>query len=801
MDQLPHLDAIDEILSRYQGTNSAGSGAPSSEICPYVGDSRDLNARDVVTEEYEDSHASFDETGARVGMSRSRKIQTPYGMAETNVGVQMSAGPQGVSVESRSCATISGPNGQMMIMSARFPMRRYGMGSHGLNPLSALLGIGTGSGQMPIFSLMHPSYTGSGTGYPVSDRYAFQESSGNFHHGHTDQNFMYGASGGGPFADRFEKSAKKYDGPIITEVPQDEPQSIPVNMNPVKDSAKPYIVHEVEGWGDDMTETASLNTNSNPSHSKSGKKNKNANIMKHSTSVDDNIYQDKAEKFFVHDPTMDTAETGYNSLPFDLGVEEQEVIHSDKEQKVVSDNSREKKEISIQSLYDPCERASESMSTETAVKFEGYTTQDFEEMKNVEEFTSPVRTCVNAEFLVKSRNLEDEIDLNKTDMLEVSDAATGKARVLGAIGGAVECIKQNEEFIKTPQAKEESNVLEHKNRIHHCSTSSVEVDVWDHPNEKVESVKIGNTEVCQEKVSACAEKPRNGRNDQNKVEKNDSIPVVEDRNKLLTAIHGLEQNIEQHTYEWKHNENIEKEISTFEGDTYPSTASVAGDKGEVEPISEVRHDSIKFAMKTEKGKTPTVISDRQVVEQNDEDNKETRNSAAEDFGKLITNVDDENSKGETRHKQNEIQDRDSAEKSELSEKHAGSVDRSTALLNKEAFRSASPELGDKGNLLSRTSRENSMVEETEPFESLSSVAANSTVEYMVDHNSITEVHTHSTEDRSVFKENVVQEHGRKSLRVCMDFGLGQLLPPETPLNSTYDNFLCYLDVLLNHKKM
>lgn len=805
MDRLPHLDAIDEILSRYQCTNSAGGGAPSSEICPYVGDSRGSNARDVDTEEYEDSHASFDETGAHVGMSRSKRIQTPYGMAETNVGVQMSVGPQGVSVESRSCATVPGPNGRMMFMSATLPMRRYGMGSCRLNPFSALLGIGTGSGQIPIFSLMHPSYTGSGTGYPVSDRYAFQETSGNFQHGLTDQNFVYGASGGHPFADRFKESPEKYDGPIITEVPEVEPQSIPVNINPVKDSAKPYIVQEVEEQDDGMTETASVNTNSNPSNSKSGKKNKNANIMKHSTSVDNSIYQNKTDKFFTHDPTMDTTE---NSLPYDLGVEEQEVIHIDKERKVVSDNSGEKKEITVQSLDDACERASESMSTKTAVEFEEYKTQDFEEMKNVEELASPVKTCVNVEFLVNSRNLEHEIDSDKTDRLEVSDAATGRARVLGAIGGAVECLNQNEEFLKTPQAKKESNVLEHKNWIHHCSTSSVEVDVWDHPSEKVESVNIDNTEVSQEKVPACAEKPGNGRNDQNKVEKNDSIPVIEDRNKLPAAIHQfnsrLKQNIEQHTYERKHNENIEKEITTkeittFEGDTYPSTPSVVRYKGEIEPSFEVRHNSVKVAMKTEKGKTPTVILDRQVVGKNDEDNKEARNSAAEDCGNLITNVDDENSKGETQHKQNEIQDRDSAKQSELKQKHASTVDRSTALLTKEVFRSASLKLGDTGNLQDSTSRENSKVEETEPFESLSSVAANSTVEYMVDHNSVKEVHL--TKDRSLFKENVALEPGRKSLHVGMECGLGQLLPPGTPLNSMYNNGLCYLDILLNHKKV
>lgn len=194
----PGAERLSEIFQRYQNVSSSSShnGYGAGSVMPYQGYNSEYGGSDnFEMEEQEDSFTSVDEMGAHVGLSRSRSMPTPFGRATTTTGVRMSVGPGGISMESRSSASIDSPFGRVSVSRS----------TSGLPPFSALLMPGFGSGRVPIFSLMHGNSMGVGMNQNLPGRCPFGT--------------MFGID---PHTRGMQQHSQQPDGPIITELSDDE---------------------------------------------------------------------------------------------------------------------------------------------------------------------------------------------------------------------------------------------------------------------------------------------------------------------------------------------------------------------------------------------------------------------------------------------------------------------------------------------------------------------------------------------------------------------------------------------------
>ncbi|XP_053372781.1 uncharacterized protein LOC123559689 [Mercenaria mercenaria] len=87
------------------------------------------------------SHMSYDANGMHVGVSMSRSHQTPFGTARTNVGMQMSIGPGGMMIRSRSSSSLGGGGHGGLLMAASFGRspRHSAFGQSMFEPVGSML--------------------------------------------------------------------------------------------------------------------------------------------------------------------------------------------------------------------------------------------------------------------------------------------------------------------------------------------------------------------------------------------------------------------------------------------------------------------------------------------------------------------------------------------------------------------------------------------------------------------------------------------------------------------------------------
>jgi len=212
----PYIGGIDEILSRYDDGRSR-----QASVYPY-----DYGAPAVYDEDYlESAESYFDETGIHVGATVSRSVQTPYGTTQARASMQVSMGPDGLSMRMRSEGIGLGSRGMTASRSSeaiQYPYNSGGMphGSYAHGGHSSTFRRSFSEqmfrSQIPIFNLLQSGFGLGPCQNPLCPIHGGQSRRGN------SQSYTVNEPDDVRSHSHEEQTPHTEGGPIITELSDEE---------------------------------------------------------------------------------------------------------------------------------------------------------------------------------------------------------------------------------------------------------------------------------------------------------------------------------------------------------------------------------------------------------------------------------------------------------------------------------------------------------------------------------------------------------------------------------------------------